>query len=86
MSPVDDVKRSEEILDLETGLQKIESLEWPIVGHLPLSVHGRASAPDEPRWITNYTAGDVERIADWRLAGRRGLPPNMSAPYQGYTG
>lgn len=83
---MEDVKKAKAILDLHTRTQKIDSVEWPIVGQAQLTDSEQADLANEPRWIMGYTAKSVEEIAEWKLARKKGLPPNMNAPYEGYRG
>jgi len=82
--PLQDVQNAKIILDLETGTKKIDSTEWLLIGYLPLTIKEQKLLESEPHWITNYTAKDIEDIAEWKLSRRRGLPPNMDPPYVGY--
>ena len=79
-----DVQNASVLLDIETRASKIDSTEWPIVGSVALSAEDEASLANEPDWIMGYSVRSAEAIADWKLAGKRGLPPNMDAPYVGY--
>jgi len=81
-----DVRNARVVIDIETRMRKIDSVEWPIIGSIPFSARDEAALANEPDWITGYTASDAEEIAEWKLAMKRGLPPNMSEPYAGYRG
>jgi hypothetical protein len=83
---LDDVQGKKVLIDLDTRTQKIDSVEWPIIGHVPLSDEEQIALVNEPLWITGYTAQDIEEIAEWKLNKKRGLPPNLawSTPYEGY--
>ena len=74
------------LLDIKTGTNKIDSTEWPIIGSVPFTAEDEASLADEPTWITGYSPRGAEKIAEWKLAKKRGLPPNMGEPYVGYRG
>jgi hypothetical protein len=84
--PLDKIKDAKVLIDIKTGMRKIDSVEWPIVGHVPLSAEEETVLANEPRWITNYTVWDIGKIAEWKLAGKKGMPQYMSIPYEGYNG
>ena len=74
------------VLDLHTGTSEIDNVQWPIIGHIPFSEEDKAALENEPYWITGYTTSSIVEIAEWKLSGNRGLPPDMSAPFVGYRG
>jgi hypothetical protein len=84
--PLDRIKDAKVLIDIKTRTSEIDNVEWPIVGHVPLSAEEETVLANEPRWITNYTIRGVEKIAEWKLAGKPGLPPYTSTPYEGYKG
>lgn len=79
-----DVHGKRTLLDVETDINKIMSVEWPIIGHVPLSEEERTALSSEPKWATGYVPLSVEEIADWKLSGKRGFPPGSGLPYVGY--
>ncbi len=89
-----DVLRAKRVsIDLRTSTHKIDSVQWPIVGHLPLSQKDEEVLANEPTWITGYPPELVEEIAEWRLSGKHGLPSSFFGdsmpvdfiPYEGYS-
>lgn len=80
----DGLRSAKTILDINTSSRKIDSVEWPIIGHLPLSDEDQEALMHEPYWIMGYSVNSAEEIADWKLSGKQGLPPDFGAPYVGY--
>lgn len=83
--PPEKVQKAKPILDISTRIQAINDTEWPIVCHKPFSPEDQAYVAKEPTWYSNYTAYTVQQIAEWKLSGRPGLPPDI-ALYEGYCG
>jgi hypothetical protein len=81
---VDELKKAEWIFQGETGTNWINNLKWPIVGHIPLTDDELEALKSEPQWTSNYPDWGIEKIAEWKLSGKRGLPWPLSAPYDGY--
>jgi hypothetical protein len=81
---LDEVQDKKVLLDIETNIQKIDSVEWPIIGHTPLSDEDQKALANEPFWITGYSVQSLENIAEWKLNKKRGLPPHLGIPYDGY--
>jgi len=84
--PVESLFEAQPVIDLETRTDGISSTRWPVVGGVVLSDDEKAQLASEPNWVTNYTVTSIEEIAEWRLSGRPGLPPDMNVPYIGYHG
>lgn len=82
---LDEIRGGRAILDMETRTSWIGSMKWPIVGHVPLTDDEQAALADEPHWISSYADWSVERIAEWKLSGKRGLPPECGCPHDGYV-
>ncbi len=81
---LEEVRKAKAILDLKTRTRMINSVEWPIIGHIPFTDEELHAIKNEPYWITGYVPDDIIEIAEWVFSGKRGLPPDMGAPYQGY--
>jgi hypothetical protein len=71
---VNELHNKRVLIDLNANISKIESTEWPIIGHTPLSDEEQKALANEPFWITYYTAESIENVAEWKLSGKRGLP------------
>jgi hypothetical protein len=64
------------IYELHTATHPIIKMRWHIVGHKPLSEAEEAAHTDWPLW-PNYPDTWVERIAEWKLSGKPGLPTGI---------
>lgn len=73
----DDLKDAKVIFEGNTRTSSMINLDWPMVGNMPLTDEEREVLKSDREWKSSRTTRKMERITEWKLDRKRGMPPGI---------